>query len=268
MNFNKKRGINAEMKQFKEQKEEAERFENLLKQKAKQTLAYLLWKLYHQEQKTKALENSIAEEKDSSAELVEELQRAEAALKDARRTMARITKESVKLEKKAKDRKAEVDDRKPAQLKLEERIKHGTKKLQKARENSAKADRELRRQTEKVSRLEETLSDVRRQFERFEADILQRAGRSRGALDEGSLAEYNTKKADVAAETTQLRQQLATLQRDLKAEMESRLRMEENLSTAERRKERLLEDKTALDERASKVLPNLDDVAFSPSTSL
>ena len=32
-NFNKKRGITAEMKQFKEQKEEAERYENLLEQR-------------------------------------------------------------------------------------------------------------------------------------------------------------------------------------------------------------------------------------------
>jgi structural maintenance of chromosome 1 len=33
LNFNRKRGIHAEMKQFKEQKEEAERFEKLVNQR-------------------------------------------------------------------------------------------------------------------------------------------------------------------------------------------------------------------------------------------
>lgn len=50
-NFNKKRGINSEIKQYQEQKAEAERYENLGEDKNTKIVEYLLWKLFHVEKK-------------------------------------------------------------------------------------------------------------------------------------------------------------------------------------------------------------------------
>jgi structural maintenance of chromosome 1 len=60
--FNKKRGINSEIKQYQEQKAEAERFEKLADDKKAQIVRYLLWKLYHVEKKIDDCETE-AEEK-------------------------------------------------------------------------------------------------------------------------------------------------------------------------------------------------------------
>ena len=46
-NFNKRRGIAGEIKQYKEQKGEAERFEALVQEKDELILRRTLWKLYH-----------------------------------------------------------------------------------------------------------------------------------------------------------------------------------------------------------------------------
>lgn len=49
-NFNKKRGINAEMKQFKKQKEEAEMYKQLTKKLENVKLKYMLWKLFQMDE--------------------------------------------------------------------------------------------------------------------------------------------------------------------------------------------------------------------------
>lgn len=54
--FNKKRGVTSEIKQYQEQKKEAEKFEALVRERRDKVVQYLLWKLYHVEQRTTALE--------------------------------------------------------------------------------------------------------------------------------------------------------------------------------------------------------------------
>ena len=59
--FNKKRGITAEIKQYQKQKDEAENFEKLARQRRDVVVEYLLWKLYHVEQKSNSLEKEASE---------------------------------------------------------------------------------------------------------------------------------------------------------------------------------------------------------------
>lgn len=56
--FNKKRGVTSEVKQYKEQKQEAEKFEQLVRERRQVAVKYLLWKLYHIEQRSAELEKS------------------------------------------------------------------------------------------------------------------------------------------------------------------------------------------------------------------
>lgn len=58
-NFNKKRGINAEMKQFKKQKEEAENYKQLTKQLENIKVKYMLWKLYQMDKQIQELKDDI-----------------------------------------------------------------------------------------------------------------------------------------------------------------------------------------------------------------
>lgn len=60
--FNKKRGINSEIKQYQEQKAEAEKYEKLGDDMKEQIVRFLLWKLFHVEQKIDDCETE-AEEK-------------------------------------------------------------------------------------------------------------------------------------------------------------------------------------------------------------
>lgn len=61
--FNKKRGVTSEVKQYKEQKQEAEKFESLVRERRQVAVKYLLWKLYHIEQRSQELEKSASSRK-------------------------------------------------------------------------------------------------------------------------------------------------------------------------------------------------------------
>lgn len=74
--FNKKRGVAAEIKQYEEQKKEAERFEELVADKRDCVVQYLLWKLFHIDQKSKDLMNEstakTANKNDAQYDVVKE----------------------------------------------------------------------------------------------------------------------------------------------------------------------------------------------------
>lgn len=258
MNFNKKKGINAEMKQFKEQKEEAERFEKMMKQKAKQTMTYLLWKLFHQEEKVKDLQESINGEKSASAEKFEAHAQAEAAVKETKKAMAKATKDSLKFEKRSKQRKAEIDERKPNQLKLQEKIKHGSKKLGQSKDNMAKAEKDLFKQQEALGALDRSLKEVTKALEKFEASAKKKGSKSKAQFTPAMVAEYNTRKEELANQTFQLRQELSAIQRDVKTETENKLRLDEDLQSAKMKEGRLVDDETSTKDRIEKITEDVN----------
>lgn len=53
--FNRKRSVAQEIKQYEEQKAEADKFEELLADRRNLVVQYLLWKLFHIDQKSKDL---------------------------------------------------------------------------------------------------------------------------------------------------------------------------------------------------------------------
>ncbi|KAJ3410001.1 Structural maintenance of chromosomes protein 1, partial [Chytridiales sp. JEL 0842] len=253
-NFNKKRGITAEVKQIKEQKEEAERFEKLLRQKSKLVVNHLLWKLYHFEKNVSEIEASIAEDKEAGAEITAEQQQMEEAVKDAKKAMAQMTKKAMKLQREIKERKGAVDEQKPDLLRVEEKIKHATKKINQANSNLTKAKADYERQMESINSLEKTLDEVTKAAEKYEAQLKKKATKSKmPVFDEDLQAEYNSHKETVAGQTVKERQQVATLQRELKTKSEDRLRKEEALNVATNREKQLLEDQASLTERQSKL---------------
>lgn len=87
-NFQRKKGINAEIKQYQEQKAEAERFETLQEKKSTLLVNYLVWKLFHIERNITTTEETIVSKTDSLRATNEELVRFENSNWSADETMS------------------------------------------------------------------------------------------------------------------------------------------------------------------------------------
>ena len=110
LNFNKKRTMNVEMKQFKDQKEDYLRFEKLTGQKAKLIKVMNLWKLYHAEEQLSDVKKQMENERNLLANLDREKAMVDGNVKDMKKAYAKANKEVLLLQKKLKDKTSERED--------------------------------------------------------------------------------------------------------------------------------------------------------------
>ena len=100
--YNKKRGFAGEIKVFKEQMTEAERFEDLVSRRDVLTLKRFLWKLFHIEKQIGENTEEIRIKNKSLAGLRKEQATYDKALEDARAQQAKARSEVLSCEKKIK----------------------------------------------------------------------------------------------------------------------------------------------------------------------
>ncbi|KAJ3248105.1 Structural maintenance of chromosomes protein 1 [Chytriomyces hyalinus] len=261
VNFNKKRGINAEMKQVKEQKEEVERFQKLLAQRTKQVVTMLVWRLFHMEAAVKHVQESIRAEKVAQTAVTAKLEGAEAALKESKKAMAVSMKENLKSESKIKQLNADIDEQKPEQLKFEEKLKHGAKKIAQAKDNLLKAEKSHEKQQSSIAELEKNLANVAKAAQKFEAKAKKEASKGSDiAFDDESRAKYNSIRETATSRTISDRQQLSALQRQMKTESEDLKRKEETLQEAKGKEARLMDELALLEERKTTMGNNVTEI--------
>lgn len=110
-NYNKRRGINTEIKQFKEQKSEAERFAKLQDEKDQAVIHHLVWKLYHIQEQIDEARTEIEEKNAGIADLRQEQEEHEDRLRKARKEVASAQKHLHKQEKEVKKRERDLEEK-------------------------------------------------------------------------------------------------------------------------------------------------------------
>lgn len=108
--FNKKRSVASEIKQYEEQKAEAEKFEQLVADKQNLIIQYLLWKLFHIDDKLKGLEEQSSEKNNNRDEIQFEVSGLESSFRKAREEKALVHREKIKCELHIRKIKRELDD--------------------------------------------------------------------------------------------------------------------------------------------------------------
>ncbi|KAL1922042.1 uncharacterized protein VTP21DRAFT_10684 [Calcarisporiella thermophila] len=251
-NLNKKRGIHAEIKQYQEQKNEAERFEQMQKERAKVLVEYLLWKLFHIEKNIKSHQNQINENNEKIQLTQEKLNNADNALKTARRKHADKSRDILKLEDKTRKKERQLENKWPQHLELEEKIAHINKRLKRSRNNAEQLQQEYQHQESHIEALQTELRNVERALQQTEESFQSIFIKKGISLSESDLAEYNKLKQEVNLKTVDKQQQLANLRRQDNITRESLLRISERLNEKERQKAQLEDEEKSLNARKKK----------------
>ncbi|KAJ1554730.1 Structural maintenance of chromosomes protein 1, partial [Nowakowskiella sp. JEL0078] len=216
-NFSKKRGITSELKTFREQKDEADRFNQRIKAKDKLIVEYQMWKLWHLtssiEELTRELENERLQLRETPANNLKEEN-----LKTLKKELIKIGRELSKIEKKMKDKEKEMDLLTPQILKTTQTKGHNLKKLETASKNLDIAKNQVETQLATINDLKRQLEQVTNAKNVFEAESnRQKTARKGVVLSNKDLAEYQGLKERVAQATTAQSQKLPNLKRLLKA---------------------------------------------------
>ncbi|KAI0247997.1 cohesin complex subunit psm1 [Lactifluus subvellereus] len=214
-NFTKRRAIAGEIKQYKEQKGEAERFEALCQERDDLILRRLLFKLFRIEGSLEKNAEEITTLGTSIAGLREEKEAQDEELDEARTDQARARTAVTKAEKKIKKAEKASEDKKPELVALEASIAHSTRKMNNAQQLREQVSKEVEKQATKLRGYQADLETVQKAADEAQ-EAQRRASQSNLSLSEESVQEYRRLKAQASVLAVEERQALEKLTREEK----------------------------------------------------
>lgn len=248
-NFNKRRGINSEIKQFREQKSEAEKFERLQTEREQSILTHILWRLFHIDDDIEDNTRFVTGQAKNMRPLRTDHKKAEEAVQRARRDQGQTQTEILQVEKAIKYKQRDVEDLRPTLDAYEERITLSRDKLANGARMVEQVERDLRKQEANLAKLQRDQETVQRAADRA-AEEQRRALESAGlTLSEADLGEYHNLRAQANLEAVAERQELDGLRREARIKADAVKDFEDKIEQFNKQKEKLQAEESTLSER-------------------
>ncbi|CEL57424.1 Structural maintenance of chromosomes protein 1 OS=Schizosaccharomyces pombe (strain 972 / ATCC 24843) GN=psm1 PE=1 SV=2 [Rhizoctonia solani AG-1 IB] len=251
-NFTKRRGIAGEIKQFKEQKGEVERYEALIQEREEAAVHRLLWQLFHLGKDIEANAQTIRTKSKELKGLKKQQAADDAKVNSAREDQAKARADALKVEKALKKMEKALDAKKPGVSDLEAQIAHIMRKADKAKSIGESVQRDAQKKEADVERMKKELTDVQQSFQKSQ-EAHRRALEQGSALSEDSLAEYHRLKAQAAREAVEERQKRETLIRENKVLARNLASQNNKLEQFTTQRDKLKSDVTSVGEKRAEV---------------
>lgn len=256
--FNKKRGFNAEIKQYKAQASEVDRFNQMMEERDNAILKHVLWKLYHLEREAKEKATSIVQLNSLLDTQNKEAERTQKALDEAGEEYALHNRERQKFERRIKKREKVIADKNTGLLPIEEKIAITKGNLARHQKRISEVQVDYDRQKEAVSKLERDLKTVDKALEKFESESRHQTQMAGMDLSSDDVAEYETLKAGYARQASLQQTELENYKRQLKTEQDKLQGLESKFSQFKSQEARLAEE---LEELKSRVQQSQSQVS-------
>ena len=217
-NLHRRRGINSEIKQYQEQKREAEAFQSKAEERDNAIVTHILWKLYHFQRVMEESSASIQEHLENLKEYRRGVEKYEGSLEEARASQAKTSKEVSKVERNIKRKEKEIEDKENKLVPIEEKVDQTTGEIAKIRRRAGDVIKERDAQASQLENGKKQLSIIekaRKQFEIQWQETLKKRGKQ---LSDADFKEYNSLRTQVVAKSSGNQSKLDTLVRQLKTD--------------------------------------------------
>ena len=219
--LNRRRGMNSEIKQYQEQKREADSYAKKADQRDQAIVTHILWKLY---QFQKVIEESSAEIQKHQEELKEHrrnIARYERNLEEAKQDQAKVGRDVSKTERSIKKKEKDAEEKENSLVPITEKIHLTKDRLLKANSRIAGIVKERDSKLDTVKRLTKDLKVVEKAEAQWEAEFRKLGEQEGRALSEADLQEYNRLKEEVSKQTSANQIKASNLERQQRADEET-----------------------------------------------
>ncbi|KAK4191656.1 structural maintenance of chromosomes protein 1 [Podospora australis] len=216
--LHRRRGINSEIKQYQEQKKEADNFQKKTEERDEAVITHILWKLYHFQRVMDESSQQIQEHQENLKEFRRNVENFEKKLEAARKEQASVAREGNKVEKEIKSRERSIQERENSLVPIVEKISQSTKDMAVLQKRIAEVKKDRDEKAESIKKLKKDLSTVEKaqqQFEKQWTETLKKQGKE---LSDADRKEYTTLQAEAMRKSADNRAKLANLQRQLKSD--------------------------------------------------
>ncbi|RDL40473.1 Structural maintenance of chromosomes protein [Venustampulla echinocandica] len=217
-NLHRRRGINSEIKQYQEQKKEAEAFQNKQDERDDAIVQHILWKLYHFQRVMEESSASIEEHQQNLKEFRRGLEKYEKQLEEARQVSSKVTRDVSKVERSIKNKERDIEEKENSLVPIDEKVELTTNQVEKLRRRLEGLSRERDDNQAKIQDSKKQLGIVEKAQKQFQAqweETLKKQGRQ---LSEADLKEYNVLRSQVVAKTSSNQSKLDNLVRQMKTD--------------------------------------------------
>lgn len=152
--YQKKKGVAAERKEAKLEKQEADRYQRLREEYSEKQVIYQLYKLYHNEKDIQRITDDLVVKQNESKKVEDKKAHADEVLREKKKDSGKIGRDLAKIEQDIREAESEMNKKHPLFIKAKEKVAHTQKKLDgavKTLEQAKKADEAHQTDIKKVS---------------------------------------------------------------------------------------------------------------------
>lgn len=221
-NYHKKKGIAAERKEAKQEKEEAEKYERLRTQLTEKQLELQLFKLFYNEQYIEHYQEELQTKGKEMEKLNTKKDKVEDEIKEIKKEHGKLTRELAKSEQVIRETEVELNKKRPLYIKAKEKTSHTVKKLEAARKSLKAAMKARESHEQEMKQLENELKEVDLKWQEWEEKYLEES-QSQGrdmTLEDYQVQEYNRLKEEASKKAARYHQELETINREQKSDQD------------------------------------------------
>nr|QIC49988.1 structural maintenance of chromosomes protein 1 [Actinia equina] len=252
-NYHKKKGIAAERREAKLEKDEADKYNKLNQELADCLMESQLFKLYHNEQDVSHLTTELRNKSRETEKLESKKQSIEHQLKGKKQENAKLAREMATIEKTIREKEVELNQKRPAFIKAKEKTSHVIKRLETSKKAYEKAKEARQRHLAEIDELKNSLEEVRRLAQKYEEEVAEESQGEDLELMDSQVEEYDILKEQARKETAAIRQQLDRINRDQQSDQEAVDAIRQSKLDMQNRKKQLEEQSVQLKERIDKL---------------
>ncbi|KAI4167817.1 MAG: hypothetical protein LQ343_006889 [Gyalolechia ehrenbergii] len=248
-NLHRRRGINSELKQYEEQKREAETFSKKADERDQAIVTHILWKLYHFQ---RVIEESGAEIQKHQEELKEHrrsIEKYEHGLDEAKKEQTKAGKEVAKVEKSIKNKEKEVEAKENGLVPVAEKIDISRKSVAKCEKRVADISKERDGHAGSIKQSTKDLKMVEKAQTQWENERKKLAEQEGRQLSDADVQQYTRLREDVNKRTAADQSMVDNLSRQQKADEETVNSLKSKVDSAEWQSQKLETELGEIEER-------------------
>ena len=249
--LNRRRGINFEVKQYQEQKREADNYARKAEERDQAIITHILWKLFHFQRLIDASSADIQKYQDELKEYRRGVEKYELNVEDAKKDYARVGRDVSKAERNIFKQEKDIEEANNALIPVDEKVDITVKKVERFASRIAEISRERDAQSSNAKQLEKDLKVVEKAQAQWEAEWQKTISKQGRQLSEADQQDYNQLKEEVNKRSSADQLNLDNLRRQRKTEAEAYNSLKGKFDGTEWQLKTLESDTQSLSERKS-----------------
>ena len=248
-----RRGINGEIRQFKEQKEELDKFETMREEKDQAIVTHVLWKLFHFQRTIEDSTAAIQKHQEELKEYRRNVKKYEDRLEETKKDQAKIGRDVSRYEREIKGKEKAVHEKENALVPIDEKLSISNKSIATHQKRITDVTKERDSQQQTAQQLQNNLNKVEKEKKHWENEWKAQQQSTGRELSDQDRQEYQRLRGEVYKRSGNDQIKADNISRQLKTDEETVNSLKSNLDRTQAQVATLETEVSGLKERHAEV---------------